>query len=814
MHEENIETLRSEAQRLIDIEIDLLNKMMAEPNVITVSKKDEVQSLDRQTTPKYIEVLKGERAKLDDLEMVLAVVGTMKAGKSTTINAIVGTEILPNRNRPMTALPTLIRHTVGQITPLLRFENDDPICWLMDKLRDAITQKDKQVVLQKLTKNDDMRLLLNSVQNGEKYKQIYRGADEIFQFLKALNDLVRLSRELDIEFPFHNYDQIHELPVIEIEFAHLRETEHATGKLTLLDTPGPNESGQPHLRKMLKEQMSKASAVLAILDYTQLKSDADEEIRRELRELADITKGRLYILINKFDQKDRHGDGEQEIKKFVANSLMVGHIKPNIVFPVSARKAYLASRARHELFVSKKLPDPQQNPWVEDFGKEAFGDMWDDDIGNPEKIKKGAEKQWEKSLFQVPLDRVIRIAHARAASIAIDAAAAKLVDLGEKVDNALSIRETALTKSAKELQSQIAALRSDISSIEVSETKAKAMANKILGELTEGTGKIFAKVKTDTLDSLHTYFKEGKRIEREDIESLRLNIENKQMKRSLSAAIKNFLGISHKVTLNGDLDFDPSDPVIKFTKREDADNLVQSIERTLSEILLQVEDTMKQAMNDVITEFQNEFSQGVLIEARFIINQMKDRLKDSGFSVSLNIPNASKLSLSFSGSEMLSDVIEEKSKLISRSRRREGLWGTICKWFDTSDWGWEEYKEEKSFYEIDIHKIEKATFAQIDQAYTGLDKDVAIYIKKPVNDAIHDFFVSFKATVEQIRGDLLQSIRDQEQSKAEQDEFSLRLKKLKRNVPEILSDSRALQQDVEPLIGISERGIKNVITKY
>ncbi|HBV0140261.1 TPA: antirestriction protein [Escherichia coli] len=29
--------------------------------------------------------------------MVLAVVGTMKAGKSTTINAIVGQEILPNR---------------------------------------------------------------------------------------------------------------------------------------------------------------------------------------------------------------------------------------------------------------------------------------------------------------------------------------------------------------------------------------------------------------------------------------------------------------------------------------------------------------------------------------------------------------------------------------------------------------------------------------------------------------------------------------------------------------------------------------------
>jgi ribosome biogenesis GTPase A len=56
------------------------------------------------------QALHNELRKITRLEMVLAIVGTMKAGKSTTINAIVGTEVLPNRNRPMTALPTLIRH--------------------------------------------------------------------------------------------------------------------------------------------------------------------------------------------------------------------------------------------------------------------------------------------------------------------------------------------------------------------------------------------------------------------------------------------------------------------------------------------------------------------------------------------------------------------------------------------------------------------------------------------------------------------------------------------------------------------------------
>lgn len=75
--------------------------------------------------------LNNELRKITRLEMVLAIVGTMKAGKSTTINAIVGTEVLPNRNRPMTALPTLIRHTPGQKEPVLHFSHVAPIDTLM-----------------------------------------------------------------------------------------------------------------------------------------------------------------------------------------------------------------------------------------------------------------------------------------------------------------------------------------------------------------------------------------------------------------------------------------------------------------------------------------------------------------------------------------------------------------------------------------------------------------------------------------------------------------------------------------------------------
>ncbi len=57
--------------------------------------------------------------------MVLAA-GIEKAGKSTTINAIVSRKFCFNRNRPMTSVPTLIRHVPGKTEPVLHLEHIQP----------------------------------------------------------------------------------------------------------------------------------------------------------------------------------------------------------------------------------------------------------------------------------------------------------------------------------------------------------------------------------------------------------------------------------------------------------------------------------------------------------------------------------------------------------------------------------------------------------------------------------------------------------------------------------------------------------------
>lgn len=800
MHEENIELLREEAQRLLHVEIDLLEKMQNEPGVIAEARSGEQQTFDRTSLPKHIEVLQGELAKLEALEMVLAVVGTMKAGKSTTINAIVGTEVLPNRNRPMTALPTLIRHTPGQTEPLLRFENSQPINDLMIALHGVLKSPAAKEHLQNLERNQDMDELLSLIDKKIQFKQSYRGAEEIFWFLKSLNDLVRLTSELEVEFPFSCYDEIHEMPVIEVEFAHLREISKAHGRLTLLDTPGPNEAGQQHLRKMLTEQLRKASAVLAVLDFTQLKSDADAAVRKELEEIASVAKGRLYTLVNKFDQKDRHGDDEEQIKAFVAESLMQGMIQKTDVFPVSSRWGYLANRAKHEIFLHKSLPDHKKQPWVVDFAEEAFGRRWESKIEDIEEVQHHAELLWKDSLFSLPMENVIRSAHDRAAVFAIDSAAAKLVDNAEKLNKFLGVRESALTMSVQKLQQHITSVMGEIAKIESCEKATNEKVKNTLDGAQKNTSKVFEKIKKDAIKKLEEYFQEGKRIEREQLTKKKKRQEEKPQ--NIGGIFGGFLDTFNKIaeTKREELDFDPENPIMKFDDAKEAKDLMRRIQESVEGEIRHAEESMQNSMSAVLDDFRGDFTKEIATSAQKIIDSMKDRMNNDGFSIDIKIPSTRSLALDFQANEMLEDVISENTRTVTRHRRQSGLWGGICRFFGTSDWGWEEYNEQERYFEIDIRKVQASVTTGIQKTFSGLDRSISEYIAKPLEVGVSEFFNEFKATIEQIRGDLLQSIRDQERSKAEQEALAQRLTNLKKNIPATLNDSLGLKSDVEPLM--------------
>jgi signal recognition particle receptor subunit beta len=824
MTTQHIEILQEEANRLLTLEIGILKDMLHTEGVLTDSQAGKVQTFDTVNTPKIIEVLEGEQKKLEGLEMVIAIVGTMKAGKSTTINAIVGTEVLPNRNRPMTAIPTLIEHTPGQTEPVLEFKNQAPIERLVNELRKTLDYSTKKALVEELGQDRDMKELIDFIQSETSYESSYLGADAIFNFLKGLNDLVRLSKELGLEFPFSDYDEIHEIPVIKVEFVHLRETEQAHGKLTLLDTPGPNESGQPHLRKMLKDQLAKASAVLAVLDFTQLKSDADAQVREDLKAIASVSEGRLYALVNKFDNSNRNSDNAEQVKAFVANTLMERSIPESNVFPVSAQNGYLANRIRHELFMNQELPDYKNHPWVEDFGNAAFGKRWQKMILDIEATKEAADDLWADSLFHDPLEQVIKTAQAQAALLAIETATAKLVDTSVKLENFLNARETALTTSTQELNQEITALLRDIARIKEVESTADANAKTTLSKLESEIKISLWNTKTEIASELDRYFKEGKRFEDEAYKAYEASLENRKTRRhrktrdqddrsrdlasrqnspiltDILGGIGNFINnTKDKITSgrdNAEEHFDPKSSIIKFDDANQAHDLLEKINNTAAETIKQAEEDMKESMTRVVAEFQSEFSTGVEAEAKKIIADLEKRLKKGGFEISLASPDIEMLSLDASGSDILTDLIDEKQKTVTRQRRQTGAWGTVCSWFNADDWGWESYQTKEKYFEVDMKKIKQSIDSNIDQVFDGLGQSVTEKIRTPLENSIKEFFLEFTKNVDQIRGDLLAGLRSKEGSKAEQDALTAHLQGLKKNMPAIRIDSKELYSDI------------------
>ncbi|MFN2002813.1 dynamin family protein, partial [Escherichia coli] len=754
MHEKNIALLCDEADRLLHLNINLLRQMVDEPDVLLDGKNENGLLFDKRKALKRIEELEGEQIKTARREMVLAVVGTMKAGKSTTINAIVGKEILPNRNRPMTSVPTLIRHVPGKTEPLLHLEHIQPVCNLLITLKEKIATSEGQQVAQTLQQTGDTRELLDILADDSWLKNEYHGEEEIFTGLESLNDLVRLAAAMGSEFPFDEYAEVQKLPVIDVEFSHLVGMDECQGTLTLLDTPGPNEAGQPQMEVMMRDQLQKASAVLAVMDYTQLNSKADEEVRKELNAIADVSAGRLFVLVNKFDEKDRNGDGADAVRQKVPAMLNSDVLHASRVYPGSSRQAYLANRALHELRKNGALPVDEA--WVNDFVREAFGPMVEeDDWKDSTKVNKKAEKLWNISLIDQLITEVIQSSHSRAAALAVDSAAAKLMQNAENVSEYLSLRHQGLQQSIQSLQAHITSLLADIQEIEECQNQVTGDVRMAMEDINTKTGELLTKVCASLEEELNDYFRSGKRKEQQMLEE-----ENSAQPRE-----RNAFAFFHDIFGTGNQhdrmrDFDPDSPEIKFSDRRAALELMTQIESTVTSLHREAEAQFRPELEKIVRGIETGFRGTALYATEKIAGRINARLEDEGFTVKISFPAVSQLQTRLAVKTNLSALMEERTETVTRRRRQEGVWGTLCRWANTSDWGWKEYSVDVSRSVINMNKVRKEVMS-LTRAYFGeLQASIEQDINQPVRQEIDAFFCAFREKVEQLRNTLIQSSED------------------------------------------------------
>ena len=506
---------QNEVGRLLREQREFLRALESQEGLLHSREADgKKRVLDKERVAEIVEVLDSEADKITRLEITLAVVGTVKAGKSTAINAIVGTEVLPNRNTPMTALPTVIRHKPNLREPQLTVN----IAPALDGMAREIAQKLRNGGrLEEVRKahDADMKPLIDDLAAGRPLLigESYQGKDRVFGALRRINDLLRLGRHeaVGVELPTEEYDELHEMPSLDVHFRCLADVAPASGAIALLDLPGLNEARMSErLIDVLKEQLEKASAVLLILDYTQFSTQASAELKVLIDAVSDIMADRIFVLVNKYDQcgpNDNYKDADV-LRKYIAADIMNGKVDPGHVYPVSAQYAYLASRALEDLYRRGRLPSPDDEAWVSDFAKLLFPLDPETGPSDPKRASKAAATLWSKSKFGAPLKDVVVASQNRAATLALQSALGKLQEYGSNIEEHLESTVGSLTENIGTLQEAIRSMSENTRNAEKIKAHINSTANTATNAITKKIDEEMAAVKKKIEKDIEDTFKD------------------------------------------------------------------------------------------------------------------------------------------------------------------------------------------------------------------------------------------------------------------------------------------------------------------
>lgn len=374
------EALKPNVQDLQTDVIDLLGQ------ISSLMERASTALISDSTGEKYADFqqeVADAACNVEKLELMMAIVAPMKAGKSTIINAIVGQEILPSRNAAMTTLPTEIVFNAELTEPTLMLSAEilsvfqETLLALQRKIQALGTER----IQEKIAQYPHLADLLQEIQNTVGFPTRVRtsGREEIIKALTGLNDIIRLCSLLE---PSKDpLGQLMDVPCIETSFWRSQKTGQAErlGNLVIVDTPGPNEAGENlRLSAAVAEQLKKSSMVLIVLDFTQLNNKAAEEVKKQVKPVIELLgKENLYVLVNKVDQRRKGDMTPEQVRQFVAADLGLSESgDTDRVFEVSAIRAFSAAKFMLEL-QQRPGVDIAEMETAEVLAQEALGARWE-----------------------------------------------------------------------------------------------------------------------------------------------------------------------------------------------------------------------------------------------------------------------------------------------------------------------------------------------------------------------------------------------------------------------------------------------------
>ena len=486
---------------------------------------------------------------------------------------------------------------------------------------------------------------------------------------------------------------------------------------------------------MLNQQLARASAVLAVLDYTQLKSISDEEVREAILAVGQSVP--LYVLVNKFDQQDRNSDDADQVRALISGTLMKGCITPQQIFPVSSMWGYLANRARHELANNGKLPPPEQQRWVEDFAHAALGRRWRHaDLADLEHIRHAADQLWEDSLFAKPIQALLHAAYANASLYALRSAAHKLLNYAQQAREYLDFRAHGLNVACEQLRQNIHQIEESLQLLQLNQAQVSGEIKHEI-ELALTSANHFLRQQQDALNA------------------------------QLAALFQ-----------------DDSEPLSEIRTR--CETLLQTAQNTICRDFTlrfaELESTLCRVLTDVI---------------RPIEQQIKMELSESGFRPGFHFPVFHGAVPHFNTRQLFSEVISRQEATDEQSTRLGVVRDTFSRWLNQPDWG--RGNEKSPTETVDYSVLQRALSAEVDLYCQQMAKVLAEQVDESVTAGMNTFFAEFASCLTELQTRLRESLALRQQNESVVRLMQQQLQQTVMTHGWIYTDAQLLRDDIQTL---------------
>ncbi|MGK7893805.1 MAG: dynamin family protein [Xenococcus sp. (in: cyanobacteria)] len=735
-----------------DLQADILDLLQEIGKLMEKAQQD---LNDKNSQKKYTESqrkIEQEIQKVDNLELRMAIVAPMKAGKSTIINAIVGQDLLPSRNAAMTTVPTAISFNNNIEKPKLSllentlkvFENT----W--DNLQQKINHLSELELENLISQYPHLQDLAKKIQTDRFYIPAnVTGKENIGLVLTQLNDLVRLCWTLDPSLDPLN--KLENVPEIKTPFWRSNNTEQTKqlGNLVIVDTPGANEAGDNlRLNAVVKQELENCSVVLIVIDFTQLNNQAAEAVKRQVQPIIDvIKKDNLYVLVNKVDQRLSGDMTSEQVKKFIYSDLNLSESEDSErIFEISARQAFSATQFLLELQQYPEIELPNMLS-IEALAKQVLGNRWERKLERKttEDLEEEAGFLWEDSGFDNFIINSIQALITNAAPKCLTTALNKSCKELTILKDDLSLRSSAISENASKLEAEIKALATDLEHLELCRDRLKTV-DEIKHKLQVNLKRILKQLIEEAKISVESHFKEE-----DDNRANNLEIVDRKVRNFLfqdvgdGDVIPRFIIDNLRYQSKNILEFDSKHEADKFAN-ETIIWSKQRAEKLLSQARLYTEKE--------ISTSQIELLKSLKKDTKDILEKARARLSKA-FDVKLALPpnpelNSELGSIDFRVNNLSREVTDYKTE-------RKRPWYYL--------WLWEIEQQvpitrTESYYTVSLQDIVKQINTAIEANVNKINYQVNQYLDLDFKNSVDNYFSELDAYLSNYRNSLKQAQAD------------------------------------------------------